>query len=83
MVKIGDFEVFKEEVEWLGEHLLITDPPTGSLIFGSKTMKEIEEEKKQFNKMKLLEAMEKTQFTAEEIVDVEPMYYKGENNEES
>lgn len=76
MVKIGDFEVFIEEVECLGEQLLISEPPTGSLIFGSKTMKEIEEEKKQFNKMKLLEAMEKTQFTAEEIVDVEPMYYK-------
>lgn len=83
MVKIGDFEVFKEEVECLGEQLLISEPPTGSLIFGSKTMKEIEEEKKQFNKMKLLESMEKIQFTAEEIVGVEPMYYKGGNNEES
>lgn len=77
MVKIGNFEVFKEEVECLGEQLLITDPPSGNLILGDRTLKEIEEEKKQFNKMKLLESMEKIQFTAEEIVDVEPMYYKG------
>lgn len=61
----------------LNEILLITDPPSGNLILGDKTLEEIEEEKKQFNKMKLLESMEKIQFTAEEIVDVEPMYYKG------
>lgn len=67
----------------LNEMLLITDPPSGNLILGDRTLEEIEEEKKQFNKMKLLESMEKIQFTAEEIVDVEPMYYKGENNEES
>ena len=63
----------------INEMLLITDPPSGNLILGDKTLEEIEEEKKQFNKMKLLESMEKIQFTAEEIVDVEPMYYKGES----
>lgn len=73
MVKIGDFEVFKEEVECLGEQLLISEPPTGSLIFGSKTMKEIEEEKKQFNKMKLLEKRKETIRIIEEINSVQPM----------
>ena len=65
------------------EMLLITEPSSGNLILGDRTLEEIEEEKKQFNKMKLLESMEKIQFTAEEIVGVEPMYYKGGNNEES
>jgi hypothetical protein len=77
----------------INEVLLITEPPSGNLILGDRTLEEIEEEKKQFNKMKLLEAMKKLSFTAEEIVDVDPMYQhnktimiskdRGNNNEKS
>ena len=40
----------------LKEILLITEPPSGGLILGDKTSEEIEEEKKHFNKLKLLES---------------------------
>lgn len=53
----------------INEQLLITEPPSGSLILGDETLEEIEEKKKKFNKMKLLE------YKAEDIVDVEPMSY--------
>lgn len=56
-------------MERLDDALLISEPPSGELILGDKTLKEIEEEKKKFNKLKLLE------YKAEDIVDVEPMAY--------
>lgn len=37
------------------DQLLITDPPSGELLLGDKTLKEIEEERKKFNKLKLTE----------------------------
>jgi len=73
MVKIGDFEVLKEEVECLGEQLLISEPPSGNLILGDRTLEEIEEEKKQFNKLKLLEEREKMNLYIKELNSVQPM----------
>ena len=35
--------------------LLISESPSGNLILGDRTLKEIEEEKKKFNKLRLLE----------------------------
>ena len=57
----------------INEMLLITDPPSGNLILGDRTLKEIEEEKKQFNKMKLLEKRKETIRIIEEINSVQPM----------
>lgn len=57
----------------LNEILLITDPPSGNLILGDRTLEEIEEEKKQFNKMKLLEKRKETMRFIEEINSVQPM----------
>ena len=35
--------------------LLISESPSGNLILGDRSLEEIEEEKKKFNKLKLLE----------------------------
>lgn len=51
----------------INEQLLITEPPSGNLILGDETLDEVNEKKKKFNKMKLLE------YNAEDIVNVEPM----------
>jgi hypothetical protein len=50
-----EWELFTKMEKIVNESLLITDPPSGNLILGDKTLEEIEEEKKKFNKMKLLE----------------------------
>ena len=57
----------------INEMLLITDPPSGNLILGDRTLEEIEEEKKQFNKMKLLEEREKMNLYIKELNSVQPM----------
>lgn len=50
-----EWNLFMKMEKTINESLLITDPPSGNLILGDKTIEEIEEEKKNFNKMKLLE----------------------------
>jgi len=57
----------------INEMLLITDPPSGNLILGDQTLEEIEEEKKRFNKMKLLEEREKMNLYIKELNSVQPM----------
>ena len=57
----------------VNEQLLISEPPSGNLILGDRTLEEIDEEKKQFNKMKLLEKRKEIMRFVEEINSVQPM----------